>query len=226
MGQTQSEAIEWDRLALERRGRLVGRTAAYSAVVSGAALVIAVVTLAFAPSLDELVTVGLLMWLVSSVVAVAARLIGEHVFLLEPGRYLAWLRELGPYEPESPWEQHVGRFAALIRGVGAVVVSAFVGAQVGSQPDQSHMTAQAVTWLGILLLLGIPFVWWTGFLSSFAAHHLRAIRRGILPTRPRGGPFLGVFLLFATLWLFGILALVLVLHFGPEVLRAYGFSIQ
>jgi N-acetylglutamate synthase-like GNAT family acetyltransferase len=226
MGQAQSEAIEWDWVVLDRRGRLAGRAATYAVIVSGAALVVGVATLAIAPGLDGLATVGLLMWLVSSVVAVAARLIGENVFLLEPGRYFAWLRELGPYEPESPWEQHVGKFAAFVRDVGALAVSAFVGAQIVSQPDQSRMIADAVTWLGILLLLGIPFVWWTGFLIGFGAHHLRAIRRGTLPIRPHGGSFLGLFLLFATLWFFGIVVLVLVLHLASEVLRAYGFPIQ
>lgn len=221
----QGGAIDWDVLTLERRSRVAGRVAAYVAILAGIALIIALLTIALAPSLGVMITTALIMWLVLSVLAVATFLVGEHIFLLEPNRYFAWLRELGPYEPESPGGQHVARFLSLVRNVGAVMVSAFVGAQV-SQSGPSGIVAYTVSWLVILLVLGIIFVWWTDFLSSYAAHHLRAIRGGILPVRTQGGPFLGVFLLFTALWSFGVVALVLLFWVGSEALRAYGFSIQ
>lgn len=165
--------------------------------------------------------VGLLGFGLTSLVAMMlAALVGEHLFLLDPHRYLAWLRVLGPYEPETFWGQAGHQLASWVGGTGLLVLGAVVGALFGSQADTSHLAPNvAMAWIGHMLVVGVPFLWWSAFLVKLASLHRRAIRRGVLPVRPTGGPF-GLFLLFSALWAAGVAVVLAVVVGGPEALRA------
>jgi hypothetical protein len=224
MVQGLDEAMEWDWAVLERRRRGAYRLARWIGITGGIALVSGLVGLIIAP-IDYVVAASVfILGFILLVAALLSILAGNYVFLLDPWRYLSWLRELGPYEPATFWEQTGHHITSRIGGAGVLVLSAVIGAIVGSQTNMSQTIADAWTLIGWLLMIGIP-LWWAGFLARLASHHSRAIKRGALPTRQANERW-QLLLLFVAYWAVGVVGMCTVSWIAPRYLEAmYGIKV-
>lgn len=216
MEQGQELSVEWDWDALELRGRTAGRIGRYARIATGISFVALVVGLTI--DSDDAAWLGFCgLLLVSVAIMMLAELACTHPFLLDPPSYLAWLRKLGPYEPETVWEQAGHQLASWIGGTSLLVLGAVIGALFGTDPSAAGMIA--TQYIGYLLLAGIPFLWWSGFLVRLASLHRRAISRKELPAHPEGDR-ISLFLLFFAIWLAGVAVVLGIVLGGPEALKA------
>jgi hypothetical protein len=218
----QDTSMEWDWDVLERRRHATGRVVRSALVAGGAAPAAAVVSFVIDRSHPAwLGFVGLVMFFVF--VAIVTDLVGEHVYLLEPRRYLAWLRELGPYEPATIWEQLGHTTASWIGGTGLLVLGAVIGAFFGSQATAPNMTSNAMTLIGYLLMFAAPW-WWAAFLVRLASLHHRAIKQGVLPVLRPLRRF-GLFWLFTAFWAVSIATVLILVWVGRHFLQdVYGIT--
>jgi hypothetical protein len=210
-------AMEWDWAVLERRHRSAYRLARWIGIAGGLALVSGLVCLIIAPTNYFVASSIFLLGFILVIAAMLSVLAGNYVFILDPWRYLAWLRELGPYEPATFWEQTGHHLASRIGAAGVLVLSAVIGAIVGSQTNISRTIADAWALIGWLLMIGIP-LWWAGFLARLASHHSRAIKRGALPTRQASKRW-QLLLLFVAYWAVGVVGMCAVLWIVPRYLE-------
>ncbi|MFE7504364.1 hypothetical protein [Promicromonospora sp. NPDC057488] len=181
-------------------------------------------SLVLAPSTHVIMLGVLVVGLVLVILGLLSALAGDQAFLLEPRRYMAWLRVLGPYEPETFWEQTGHHIASRVAGTGVLVLSAVIGALFGSQVDTSRTIVDAWTLIGWLLLIGIP-LWWTAFLVRLASQHRRAIKRGALPVRHPDKRF-QLLPLFIAYWVVGFATASVVWWIVSRYLQAmYGIDI-
>ena len=216
MEQGQELSVEWDWGALELRGQTAARIGRYARVAIGVSFAALVVSLAIDG--DHAAWLGFFgLLLISAILMMTAELARAHPFLLDPPNYLAWLRNLGPYEPETVWEQAGHQLASWIGGTSLLVLGAVIGALFGTDPSVASMIA--TRYIGYLLLAGVPFLWWSGFLVRLASLHRRAIRRKELPVHPDGDR-ISLFFVFFSIWAIGVAVVLGIVLGGPEALKA------
>lgn len=135
-----------------------------------------------------------------------------HPFLLSP-RYGPWIRTLEPFEPETFWGQSLQNLATWLGAVALLVLGGIIGADLSAQGDADRMLSHVWEWIGLLVVGGGVYVWWTSFIVKLATSHRRALMHGQLAVPPGAGS--SVWLLFLVVWFAGVVVTVVLFAVAP-----------
>lgn len=142
-------------------------------------------------------------------------LLTYHYYWLCPTAYLAWLKQIPPYEPRTLWGQALGEIVGSVRGIGTLILGGFVGAVLATAKSPEELTTASTELFWIMVPIGLVIFVSATLMAKIAIVHQRAFQDGTLPPRPDTGrrpDSFAVAALFFVTWLVLLVLAGLVLH--------------